>query len=152
MARKRGRITVQNQPTGGERFMLKGIGLIHAVMGLVFVVISVTAIFPNAGVFGLPFLLGGGFFAANGIRILVSKNDFSHRVGYDVETDLDRSIVGAFEDVPDSVWEAEPRQDRCVAPHGSAEARLTELRNLYDRRLITEEEYESKRQEILKEL
>lgn len=152
MARKRGRITVQHQPTGGERFMMKGVGLIHAVMGLVFVVISVTAIIPNAGLFGLPFLLGGGFFAANGIRILVSKNEFAHRVGYDVETDLDRSIVGTFEDVPDSVWETGPRQDRCGAPQGSAETRLTELRNLYDRRLITDEEYQAKRREILDEL
>lgn len=35
---------------------------------------------------------------------------------------------------------------------GSAEARLQELRSLYDRSLITEEEYEEKRKEILKEL
>ena len=34
----------------------------------------------------------------------------------------------------------------------SIEARLQELRNLYDRQLITDEEYEAKRQEILKEL
>ena len=34
----------------------------------------------------------------------------------------------------------------------SAQDRLTELQNLYDRRLITREEYEAKRQEILKEL
>ena len=34
----------------------------------------------------------------------------------------------------------------------SAQDRLTELQNLYDRRLISQEEYEQKRQEILKEL
>lgn len=34
----------------------------------------------------------------------------------------------------------------------SAQDRLTELQNLYDRRLITQEEYEQKRQEILKDL
>ena len=34
----------------------------------------------------------------------------------------------------------------------SKEERLTELRNLYDRRLITEEEYEAKRKEILDKL
>ena len=34
----------------------------------------------------------------------------------------------------------------------SAQDRLTELQNLYDRRLISQEEYEAKRQEILKEL
>lgn len=41
----------------------------------------------------------------------------------------------------------------CAAPGtSSAEARLQELRNLYDRSLITEEEYEEKRREILKDL
>ena len=35
---------------------------------------------------------------------------------------------------------------------GRAQARLTELKNLYDRRLITREEYEAKRAEILKDL
>ena len=34
----------------------------------------------------------------------------------------------------------------------SAQERLTELQNLYDRRLISQEEYEKTRQEILKEL
>ena len=33
-----------------------------------------------------------------------------------------------------------------------AEARLTELQNLYDRRLITEEEYQEKRKDILNRL
>ena len=35
---------------------------------------------------------------------------------------------------------------------GDAQARLTELRALYDQRLITQEEYEQKRREILEEL
>lgn len=142
MARKRGRITVQNQPTGGERFMLKGIGLIHAVMGLIFVIVGgvMTA---EIGLFGLPFLLGGLFFAANGIRMVVAKNDFAHRVGYDVETDLDRSIVGVMEDVD--------RMDSASASDGTEE-RLLRLQRLYDQRLITEEEYQTKRQEILNEL
>lgn len=34
--RRRGRITVQNQPTGAERVMMRGMGVIHAVMGFVF--------------------------------------------------------------------------------------------------------------------
>ena len=39
-----------------------------------------------------------------------------------------------------------------AAPASAAEERLTELRNLYDRRLITEEEDEAKRKEILDKL
>ena len=39
-----------------------------------------------------------------------------------------------------------------AAAPGDAQARLTELRALYDQRLITQEEYEQKRKEILEEL
>lgn len=140
--RKRGRITVQSQPTGAARGMQRMIGAVHAVMGFVFVVISITEIIPNAGLFGLIFLAGGLFFLINGIRLVVSKNDVAHRVGYEVETDLDKSIVGLMEDV------AEGDED----PSVSVEERLTQLRSLYEQRLITQEEYNAKRQEILKNL
>lgn len=140
--KKRGRITVQSQPTGAARGMQRMIGVVHAVMGFVFVVISITAIIPNAGLFGLIFLVAGLFFCINGIRLAVSKNDVAHRVGYEVETDLDKSIVGIMEDV---VELNENSSD-------SVEERLTQLRSLYEQRLITQEEYDAKRQEILKEL
>lgn len=148
MARRRGRITVQHQPTGGEQFMMRGMGLVHAVVGLVFVVVALTEIMPHAGLFGLPFLVGGGFFAVNGVRILVSKNDVAHRVGYDVETDLDRSIVGLMEDVPDTTREP-------VSPSpavGSVQDRLEQLEGLKAAQLVTEEEYAAKRKEILEDL
>ena len=45
---------------------------------------------------------------------------------------------------------AEHAQD--AAAPGDTQARLTELRALYDQRLITQEEYEQKRKEILEEL
>jgi len=140
--KKRGRITVQSQPTGAARGMQRMMGVVHAVFGFVFVVVSITAIIPNAGLFGLIFLVAGLFFCINGIRLAVSKNDIAHRVGYEVETDLDKSIVGIMEDVVDEE----------STPAGSVQERLTELRSLYEQRLITQEEYDSKRQEILKEL
>ena len=142
MARKRGRITVQHQPTGAARGMMRLMGLVHAVFGGVFVIVAVTVIFPNAGIIGIPFLAGGLFFCINGIRLLVSKNGVAHRVGYDVETDLEESIVGILEE-PSS------------APASAGipvEQRLEELRHLYDRQLITQDEYDAKRKEILAEL
>lgn len=140
--KKRGRITVQSQPTGAARGIQRMIGVVHAVMGFVFVVLSITAIIPNAGLFGVIFLVAGLFFCINGIRMVVSKNDITHRVGYEVETDLDKSIVGIMEDVAESTDE----------PTATVEDRLIQLRSLYDQRLITQEEYDAKRQEILKEL
>lgn len=140
--KKRGRITVQSQPTGAARGVQRMIGAVHAVMGFVFVVISITEIIPNAGLFGIIFLVAGLFFCINGIRLMVSKNDVAHRVGYEVETDLDKSIVGLME-------EPEAAGEDSSAP---AEERLSRLRDLYEQRLITKEEYDAKRQEILKKL
>ena len=141
--RRRGRITMQYQPTGAARGVQRMIGVVHALVGSVFVIISITTIIPNAGLFGLIFLVAGGFFAINGIRMAVSKNGMAQRVAYDVEQDMEESIVGMMEEPP-SAGESPER--------GSVESRLLELRSLYDQRLITDEEYESKRQEILQDL
>ncbi len=138
---RRGRITVQSQPTGAARGMQKLIGALHALIGFAFVVISITQIIPNAGLFGLIFLAAGAFFCINGIRLVVSKNNIAHRVGYEVETDLEQSIAGIMEE-PSSA----------AGPENSVENRLTQLRALYEQRLITQEEYDAKRQEILKDL
>ena len=46
----------------------------------------------------------------------------------------------------------EPCETPAPVGGGSAQDRLTELRALYDQRLITQEEYEEKRREILKDL
>jgi len=139
--RKRGRITVQSQPTGAARGMQRMMGVVHAVFGFVFVVIALTQLIPNLGLIGLPFLAAGAFFCLNGIRLAVSKNGMAHRVGYDVETGIEReTIVGIMDEVDDT------------QAGGDVEERMKQLRSLYDQRLITQEEYEQKRQEILKEL
>lgn len=142
--RKRGRITMQYQPTGAARGMQRMMGVLHALMGIVFVILSITTIIPNAGLFGIVFLVGGGFFAVNGIRMVVSKNGMAQRVAYDVEQDLEESIVGLMEEPPSSQEDSPAK--------GGVEERLLELRSLYEKNLITTEEYEEKRQEILNDL
>ena len=152
--RRRGRITVQSQPTGAARAMMRGMGMVHAVMGFVFVVVAVTTIIPQAGLFGLPFLVGGGFFCINGIRMVVSKNDIAHRVGYDIEPDVQQeTIVGLMDDVDKMV----EQERRTSVPAGSsigldAKGRMQQLKTLKDAGLITDQEYAQKRQEILDEL
>lgn len=138
---RRGRITVQSQPTGAARGMQRMMGVVHAIFGFVFVAIALTQLIPHTGLIGLPFLAAGAFFCINGIRLAVSKNGMAHRVGYDVETDIQQeTIVGIMDEVEN-------------APSGGdVEARMRQLRSLYDQRLITQEEYEQKRQEILKDL
>lgn len=140
--KKRGRITVQHQPSGAARGMQRMMGVVHAVFGFVFVVLSITQIIPHAGLIGIVFLAVGLFFLINGIRLAVSKNGMAHRVGYEVETDLDKSIVGLMEEV------VEEQEDT----DATAEERLIRARNLYEQGLITQEEYEAKRQEIIRDL
>ena len=40
--RRRGRITVQHQPTGAARGMMRGMGVVHAIFGGVFTLIALT--------------------------------------------------------------------------------------------------------------
>ena len=152
---RRGRITVQSQPTGAARGMTRLMGVIHAVLGFVFVVIALTEIMPVSGLFGLPFLLIGGFFCINGIRIAVSKNGLAHRVGYDVETGIEEeTIVGLLEDV-DQDEASSPQQethDHIPSMALDAKGRLEQLESLKSAGLITHEEYQKKREEILRGL
>ena len=141
-AHKRGRITVQSQPTKETRFAQRLATVPFLIVSIFFVIIGVTFVIPNAGLFGVMWTLVAACFVVIGIYSMVRKNDLPHRVGYDVETDLDRSIVGIMEDVVENSDEED----------GSVEERLTQLRSLYEQRLITQEEYDAKRQEILKEL
>ncbi len=139
--RKRGRITVQSQPTGAARGMQRMMGVVQLVFGVVFVAIALTQIMPMMPLFSLPFLAAGLFACVNGIRLAVSKNGMAHRVGYDVETGIEQeTIVGIMDEVSQAPAD------------GDVEQRMKQLRSLYDQHLITPEEYEQKRQELLKEL
>lgn len=145
MSRKRGRITVQSQPTRETRAFERLASLPFLIVSIFFVFIGVTQIIPMAGLFGVVWTLVAVCFMVIGVVNLVRKNGMAHQVGYDVETDLDRSIVGMMEDVAEGDAPA-------ARPAGSVEERLLELQNLYDRDLITRAEYEEKRKDILNDL
>lgn len=152
---KRGRITVQHQPTGAAKVAQRGIGVVHAVVGAVFVIISLTEIIPSAGLFGLPFLAAGAFFAVNGTLLALGRNGFAHRTAYDVETDVEEeTIVGILDDV-DRAEQRKPSaetHDHIPSTALSLQKRLEQLETLKDAGLVDEEEYREKRKEILKEL
>ena len=156
--RRRGRVTVQNQPTGAARGMMRLMGAVHAVFGFVFVVIAITEIIPGAGLFGLPFLAAGAFFCINGIRLMVSKNGVAHRVGYEVESDLEQeTIVGILDDVDKMAEEEHFSPTAADHDHISSigpdpKARLEQLERLKEAGLITSAEYREKRAEILSQL
>ena len=154
--RRRGRVTVQHQPTGAARGMMRLMGAVHGVFGFVFAAIAVVEIIPNAGLIGLPFLAAGAFFCINGIRMMVSKNGMAHRVGYDIETGIEEeTIVGILDDVDQAPRASVPTAENhnlisSIGP--DPKTRLEQLETLKEAGLITSAEYREKRAEILDDL
>ena len=130
---RRGRITVQSQPTGAAQGVRRGIGVVQAIFGFVFVVVAVTEIIPTAGLFGLPFLAIG------------------------VETGVEEeTIVGLMDEVLEkhegSAAAAPQSHDHIPSTALNAKERLEQLQSLKNGGLITQAEYDQKRQEILRNL
>ena len=97
------------------------------VVGLIFVGIGVIAVIPTFGPFGIFWtLIAVAITVTNGINAFGKKGVASHEI-----------VV-------------EDGRETSETP--TAEQRLEEARNLYDRGLITKEEYEAKRAEILKDI
>ena len=103
------------------------------VVGILFVLIGLFVAIPTFGPFGILWTL---------IAVGITGMNFYQAFG--------KSYVGP------EIHIEEDDEGTCEtpAPVGgvSAQDRLTELRALYDQRLITQEEYEEKRREILKDL
>ena len=109
------------------------------------------------GLFGLPFLAIGGLFMVMGIITAVSKNGMAQRVGYDVETGVEEeTIVGLMDEVlekhEESPSSAPQSHDHIPSTALNAKERLEQLQSLKDGGLITQAEYDQKRQEILRGL
>ncbi len=120
--RRRARMTYSMSPAA--RVMA---GII-SVVGGIFVLIGIFIVIPASGVVGIIWTL----FSA-GITVLNAG-----------------AALGKKRAGPEIVIEEEPASS--AGGSGSAEDRLSELRSLYDRGLISPEEYEKKREEIISEL
>jgi len=103
----------------------KGQSIFTGIVGVCFCLIGFFLVIPSAGAFGLRW---------TGVAVYITVHSFMMAAG--------KAKMGSY------VIEDEEQKK----PAGSAEERLLELQNLYDRRLITDEEYEAKRKEILEEL
>lgn len=103
--------------------------IFSGVVGIVFTCIGVFVVIPSFGPFGIFWTL---------IAVGITVYQFAMAAG--------KVSMGS--------WSIEDEDEgRDGAPGGkSAQDRLTELRSLYDRGLISREEYEAKRKEILEEL
>lgn len=101
----------------------KANGVFSLIVGCIFVLIGVFVAIPNAGAFGILWTL---------MAVAIT--------GYTAYMAFGKGYIG-----PEITIE----QDKAEEDSASAEARLQELRTLYDRRLITQEEYEEKRKSII---
>ena len=104
--------------------------VLGGVVGVIFVFIGLFVVIPQAGLFGL-------FWTA--VAVAITATNFYHAFG--------SSYIGPDIEISD---EEEPLKAAAAAE--PAEERLKKLQSLYDQRLITTEEYQEKRKEILKEL
>lgn len=131
--RRRYRVTHRPSKAGGA---------MGAVFGGIFVLIGLFVVIPTFGVIGILWTLfaaaitGFNLYAAYGKNKNGSYNEYMGEQ-VDIEQDTGAGFV--------------PQQD-CSGGGNDIEERLQQLRRLYDSGLITSEEYESKRQEILREL
>ncbi len=115
----------------------KGQSILGGVMGCVFVLIGLFVVIPSSAMGGGPFFLFG--VAWTGIAGVIAGMNFYHAFG--------KGYLG-----PEIHIEDEEAGGGEGGGSATPQERLEQLRSLYDQRLITQEEYEAKRTEILKEL
>ena len=109
------------------------------VVGVIFVLIGLFVVIPS-------FSMTGGFGAIFGVLWTIIAGVIAGTNFYQA---FGKGYIGPEIHIEEEGG-TEHAQD--AAAPGDSQARLTELRALYDQRLITQEEYEQKRKEILEEL
>ena len=128
MARKR--VTYRPSKSGS---------VMGGVVGVIFVLIGLFVVIPS-------FSMTGGFGAIFGVLWTIIAGVIAGTNFYQA---FGKGYIGPEIHIEEEGG-TEHAQD--AAAPGDTQARLTELRALYDQRLITQEEYEQKRKEILEEL
>lgn len=122
-------------------------------VGIVFCLIGVFVVIPSAGLFGVFWTLMAGIITVtNGINAFSHKGVASHEIVIDDDTGRSPASTGE-ENSGECLETAEcgsaiSREEL----RGNIELRLRTAEDLYKAGTITREEYEKKREEILKEL
>ena len=116
------------------------------VVGIIFCLIGLVVVVPIFGPFGLLWTAAAGWITYSNYRNGFTDRPISNQV-IEIEDDGASATArkGFFEDVADTLNEA-------VAEENDVESRMRKLQSLYQQELITKEEYEKKRQEILDRL
>lgn len=142
---------IRFEPTPAMKIFGRIFSALFGVVGLSFVVIGVTEVIPSgAGIFGVVWTLVACMFAGIGIYGAVSRDGlYSMRRGFNLE------ITDEEPQPPVDKWDAAlsgETHDHIPSTALDAKARLEQLETLKEAGLITREEYDQKRREILKGL
>jgi len=134
------------RPSGAQSKLGFAVGIVFCLIGL-FIAI------PVFGPFGILWTVVAGFITyfpwRNGFT---DKKMDSHVIEIE-DTDPDNITVTSHRGIGTSYSVSDFETGETVRSSGNdIEKRLKALQSLYDQRLITKEEYEEKKQEILKEL
>ena len=120
----------------------KASGVVGGVIGGIFVLIGIFFAIPAFGAFGIIWTAVAGLIAGLGLAQAFGKKS-------DGSTPFSPEIIREEIPVPD----ADPaKPGRSADYFGDVEARLKKLQDLYDRRVISKDEYNEKRRKILEEL
>ncbi len=116
------------------------------VFGIIFCLIGVVVVVPIFGPFGLLWTAAAGWITYSHYRNGFTDKPISNQV-IEIEDDGNSATVrtGLFED-------DYAAYDAGMSGEEDIEERLRKLQSLYQQELITQEEYEKKRQEILDRL
>ncbi len=107
------------------------------VIGIIFCLIGLFVVVPTFGPFGLLWTAAAGWITYSNYRNGFTDKHISNQV-IEIEEDGESVTSGTFKGGQTSEI--------------SAEERMKQLQNLYDQALITYEEYQQKRKEILEDL
>ena len=164
------------QPTKTDKAVVRGVGIFHMIFGTIFALVGLSVL-PVVGLFALPFVLGGIFFAVNGWRVATFRagnlkktmgagddpEDYPSALKFDppvrpqrpaapprpAVSQAARTVRAAAEKYSRDAAPEEETHDHIRSMARTPEGRLEQLKTLKDAGLYTEEEYRQKRAEIL---
>lgn len=120
-------------------------------VGIVFCIIGVFVAIPLFGPFGILWTAVAGWIAYSHWRNGFTDKEIDSKV-IEIEEDGENVTVTEHSGFGYRSYSYESEKDNTKSDGGDIEERLKSLQSLYEQRLITREEYEEKKQEILKEL
>lgn len=121
----------------------KGQSMFAFCVGLVMTLIGLVAVIPAMGIFGVLWTgVAGGITVMHALNAFSDKGVPTHEIIIEEEVDARDGRI---------LQEAEKGEEGFCG-RGKAEVRLQEAKHLYESGLITQEEYENKRKQILEEL